>query len=116
MRDENTTDEFIAPDSLYFQIDPVVPATLGTKELIGYGYIELSFAGNGFFSWQPLSRYWEHVRASPALLSVLQICRETCPVPQLPHLDQLKNDLGELFLNRQEYQQGDWIVSVSETG
>src|SRR5688500_2005535 len=61
IRDENTTYEFIAPDSLSFQIDPVLPSTLGTEELIGYGYIELSFAGNGFFSWQPLSRYWDHV-------------------------------------------------------
>ena len=115
MRDEKTSHEFVAPDSLSFQIDPVLPATLNTTELFAYGYIGLSFSGNGFFSWQPLSRYWEQARVSPTLRAVLQLCRETFPVPRL-QLGQLSADLGELFLNREEYRQGDWIVSVSETG
>jgi hypothetical protein len=119
MRDRETTYEFIVPDSISVQIDPVCPATLSSEtEDTCCGFVELSFSGNGFFTWQPLSRYWEAVRGLPTIPRLLRLCRETFPVPALADddLDRLKSHLGELFLNRNDYQQGDWIVSVSETG
>lgn len=111
-------DTFIAPDSLGLVIDPVRPRTLGgeTLEFDCYGFVKLSFAGNGYFTWQPLARYWENIRRGPTIPKVLEICRETFPVRRLDFLPRLKSDLGELFLNRDEYREGDWIVSVSETG
>ena len=115
-RNEQATDEFIAPDALSLQIDPVCPGTLDTAELTAYGLIQVAFSGNGFFSWQPLARYWKQVRGTSALSRVQAICREGLPVPPLDYLEQLKQEMGELFLNRDEYQPGDWIVSVSETG
>jgi len=118
MKNRETTYEFIAPDTLSLQIDPVRPETLDGKALDYdcYGFIGLSFAGNGFFTWQPLPKYWESAQRSPTISTVLTLCREAFPVPRLDVLPRMKDDLGDLFLNREEYQDGDWVVSVRETG
>ena len=110
---------FIAPDSLTLSINPFSPAALGDEEERDVcGFVSLSFAGNGYFSWRekPFDAYWQQVRESPTLKRVHQLCRESFTVPPLPDIEEIKTNLGPLFLNRDEYREGDWIVSVSETG
>lgn len=115
-RSEQAGEEFIAPDALAVEINPVCPATLATAELTAYGLIQVAFTGDGFFSWQPLERYWKQVRGTSALGKARAVCRESFPVPPLDYLDSLRQEMGALFLNRDEYQPGDWIVSISEMG
>ena len=115
-KSQDAVDELIAPDTLSLKIDPVCPCTLETEELTAYGLLEVSFSGDGFFSWQPLERYWKQVGGLTVLKRVQAVCREDFPVPPLDFLEPLKQDMGALFLNRDSYQPGDWIVSVSETG
>ena len=110
---------FIAPDMASFNIDPFSPAALDDEEERDiYGFLSLNFSGNGYFSWreQPFDAYWQQVRENPTLKQVLQLCREGFTVPPLPNIKEIKTNLGPLFLNRDEYREGDWIVSVVETG
>jgi hypothetical protein len=110
---------YIVPDMASLSIDPFSPAALSDEESHDIiGFVSLSFAGNGYFSWRkdPFGSYWQAVRERPTLQRALQICRECFPVPHLPYLSALKADLGALFLNREEYLEGDWVVSVSESG
>ena len=108
--------EFIAPDQLSISIGPSAPATLSTDEPICFSFISVSLSGNGFFTWQPLSEYWHQIGSSAVIQGIQQVCRETFPAPEFESLDDLRDDIGELFLNSAEYQSGDWIVSVSESG
>ena len=111
---------FIAPDGLSVSINPAYAMTLGTEfpedQDLCYGFLQLGFSGNGYFTWQPLEAYWQAVRHTTTLQTALRLCRENFPVPVREDLEPLKAALGSLFLNRDEYQTGDWIVSVSETG
>lgn len=109
----------IFPDMAMLSINPFSPAALRDEEERDiFSFISLRFSGNGYFSWRenPFESYWLEVRDRPTLQRTLQICRECFPVPALPYLDDMKADLGDLFLNREEYAEGDWIVSVSESG
>jgi hypothetical protein len=110
---------FIAPDMASLSIDPFSPGTLGDEEPRDImGFLTLSFAGNGYFSWRddPFGTYWREVQQGASLAQVRSLCRDLFPVPRLRFLDEMSNDLGELFLNREDYQDGDWVVTISETG
>ena len=114
----STTPAYIAPSELSFTYGPVRPITLddGLPEDECYGEMELSISGMGYFSWQPLADYWKLGRRSAGLQKMLRMCRQIFPAPAPVDVDILKNRLGPLFLNCDEHQPGDWIVSVSEYG
>ena len=116
MANPNSQKEFIAPDSVSIQIDPIIPCTLASVNLECIGLMAISFSGYNYFTWQPLSIYWEHVSKSDTVKSIIKLCRDVFPVPELPHLEVIKRQLGELFLNASEYQLGDWIATIHETG
>ncbi len=111
---------YIVPDGLSVSISPVYAMTLATEppedEDECYGFLGLSFHGNGYFTWQPLEAYWRVAGHTATVRKTLQLCREIWPVPELGGLEALHEALGERFLNRADYQPGDWIVSVSESG
>ena len=50
------------------------------------------------------------------VIKAKQICREQFPVKRDERFERFAKHLGELFLNRACYEEGDWILSVSETG
>ncbi len=108
---------FIAPDSLSLSIGPFAPETLSKQNDECLGFIHLSLSGNGCFTWQPLEKYWDQIRQTPSLAAIQRACREAFPVtvPKLP-VQELQEDLGPLFLNGPDYQEGDWMVTVAETG
>ena len=109
---------YIAPVELSVSVGPVMPMTLddGLSPNECYGNLKLSLSGMGYFTWQPLSAYWEFARQGNNIQKLLRTCRDVYPAPPLVEPDFLKERLGELFLNQKEYQPGDWIVSVSESG
>jgi hypothetical protein len=116
MASKETTYEFIAPDQLSLEIGPALPSTLETEELVCFSLFSVRFSGNGFFTWQPLPAYWDTIRASAPIATLMKVCRESFPAPEFARLDDLRDDIGDLFLNYEGYTPGDWIVSVSETG
>ena len=116
MSSPETTYEFIAPDQLSLQIGPAIPSTLETEEPICFSLLSVKLSGNGFFTWQPLSVYWDAIRSSSPIATISQICRDSFPAPEFDRLDDLRADIGPLFLNDEGYKAGDWIISVSETG
>jgi hypothetical protein len=113
---DSKSPSYIAPSELYLYVHPVCPTTLEGEldEHQCFGGIELSFYGMGYFSWQPLSAYWSCAKQSTSLRNVMQLCREAFPAPALR--ESFTEHLGKLFLNREDYRRGDWIVSVSESG
>ena len=109
---------YIAPVELGVSVGPVIPMTLDDDLSPNecYGNLKLSLSGMGYFTWQPLSAYWEFARQGNNIQNLLRTCRDAYPAPPLVEPDLLKERLGELFLNQKEYRTGDWIVSVSESG
>ena len=116
MASHETTYEFIAPDQLSLEIGPALPSTMETEEPICFSLFSVRFSGNGFFTWQPLSAYWDSIHFTSPVSTIMNICRDAFPAREFAKLDDLKDDIGELFLNYEGYTPGDWIVSVSETG
>ena len=116
MKSSDTQYEFFSPDQLSVQIDPVLPSTLDTELPSCFSFISVNLSGNGFISWQELSLYWDQIRASPELQSLLGVCRQAFPAPEFQRVEDVLDDIGCLFLNYSDYAPGDWIVTVQETG
>jgi hypothetical protein len=116
MASPETTHEFFAPDQLSLQIGPAMPSTLETEEPICFSLLSVRLSGNGFLTWQPLAAYWDAIRSSLPVATISQICRDSFPAPEFEELNELREDIGPLFLNDEGYTAGDWIISVSETG
>jgi hypothetical protein len=116
MASEETAYDFIAPDQLSLEIGPAIQSTLETKEPICFSLFSVNLSGNGYFSWQPLSSYWNAIRATSSFSAVTSICRSSFPVREFARLEDLREDIGDLFLNYEDYSVGDWIVSIRETG
>ena len=74
------------------------------------------FSGYNYFTWQPLSTYWQHVSKSDTVKKVIQLCGDVMPVPETADPSVIKDQMGELFLNASEYRSGDWIATIQETG
>ncbi len=115
---ESTTPSYISPTEMAVSIGPVGIGTLtvDVPEEECYGCLSLSFSGYGYFTWQPLAAYWTTVRQSASIQKALQMCKEISPASPQINLIALKERLGEMFLNQEDYRIGDWIVSVSESG
>ena len=108
---------YIAPDSVSLSANPVCPATLDAEEMVCTGLLEVSFAGNGYFSWgRPYADYAAQYREAPPIVAAQKICRELFPVTRDDRFDRIADHLGAIFLNRDYYAEGDWILSISETG
>ena len=56
------------------------------------------------------------MRHTETVQKARKYCREAYPVPVRSEWHALRKALGDRFLNRLDYQPGDWVVSVSETG
>lgn len=113
---EGSDYEYIAPDCASVEIDPICPGTLATDEPVCTGLVALNFAGNGYFSWRNFEEYSTQYRDAAPVASAMSLCRDAFPVKRDERFDKIDNHLGELFLNRDFYQEGDWILSVSESG
>jgi len=109
---------YFSPDSLSMEINPMAPTILASNEVqrLCYGMITISISGYGCINWQPFFAYREQILKSPAITTVLRLCREHFPVPPSERLDRVQKRLGELFFNQASYQSGDWILSINETG
>lgn len=108
---------FIAPDCASIQIGPICPATLSTEELACTGMVAVTFAGNGYFTWgRNMADYAAQYRDAPPVCEARRICRERFPAVRDDSFERIADHLGDLFLNRSSYVEGDWILSISETG
>lgn len=121
-RDPNDPYSCSAPDSMGLSIGPFRANTLRTEppeEPIErfQGGFAVCFVGNGYFTWQPLARYWEAIRQTPVVQETLHQCREHFPVPAAFTREVIAEALGEEpFLNADEYRAGDWVVTLRESG
>ncbi len=89
--------------------------TLDADEVLCTGMLAVSFEGNGYFSWgRCFSDYAEQYRDAPPVVAARRICRETFPVAHSERFDRIAEHLGETFLNRDDYEDGDWILSIAE--
>ena len=116
MASKETAYEFIAPDQLSLEIGPAIQSTLETKVPICFSLLSVNLSGYGYFTWQPLSSYWNSIRGAPPVSTIMSICKSSFPVREFARLEDLREEIGDLFLNNEDYSVGDWIVSVRETG
>ena len=114
----NIEDEhrYFSPDSIGLHIDPAVPCTLGSTDLLCVGLIRIDLSGYGYFCWQPITKYWEQIKESQIVKIIQRLCRKHFPVPSFDLEMESIQEFGELFLNKSSYQTGDWIISLHETG
>lgn len=115
MQSQDAEYEWIAPDSISFRVGPVCAGTVDMDRDQSVGAIEISFWGYGFFGWQPTQAFWEHYRNCEAFTRIREWCRKTLPVHDAEAVSQASDHLGDLFMNRSDYQDGDWMVSIDET-
>lgn len=108
----------IYPDSLSISIDPVCPSTLSDEEEPVYtGLVSIRFSGNGYFTWGPhWSDYAEQYKAAAPIQVARRLTRTHFPVRRDDSVEKIAGHLGPRFLNRDYYEDGDWILSVSESG
>jgi hypothetical protein len=108
---------YFAPDYAAISANPVCPVTLDSEEMCCAGLVEVSFSGYGSFSWSgPFADYASQYREAPPVVAARKICRQFFPVIQDDRFDRVTDHLGEIFLNRDYYEEGDWILSIIETG
>lgn len=113
--EEGSSHAFIIPDSASVKIGPIIPGTMEDEEDVCTGLVAVSFAGNGYFSWgRSFDDYATQYREAPAIKVSKEICRRSFPVERGERFDRIAKHLGKLFLNRDDYQDGDWILSISE--
>jgi hypothetical protein len=75
------------------------------------------FPGNGDFSWgPPWSAYAEQYAQAGPVVTAKRIARTFFPVRRDGEFERVASYLGETFLNRDCYEEGDWILTVSESG
>lgn len=123
-KDPTAAESYFAPETALFTVGPCSPYTLATNAPLDdeasdhcHGCLALGLSGNGYFSWQPLDRYWAGVREAKLVVAALRICREHLPASPELTAEAIVAALGnEPFLNRAEYAPGDWVVSIKETG
>lgn len=108
---------YIAPDSASVSAHPVCPATLDAEELVCTGLLEVRISGNGYFSWgRPYADYANQYRDAAPIIALRRVCRQFFPVVRDERFDRIADHLGSIFLNRDSYEEGDWILSIIETG
>jgi len=107
----------ICPDSLSIEIDPICPTILTDEELVCTGLVSINFPGNGYFTWGPTWQdYAEQYREAKPIVEARSLTRSMFPVKRGDSFDKILEHLGPRFLNRDYYEDGDWILSVNETG
>lgn len=107
----------IYPDSICIGVNPVYPRSIGDEDSVCAGLLSISFPGNGYFSWDPTwTIYAEKYRHAEPIIRALAITRQVFPVSDAAAIRRVAEHLGPLFLNRDFYQDGDWILSISESG
>lgn len=107
----------VHPDSVLIEVNPVCPNTLNETYETCYGFISVQFPGNGYFTWgRTMAEYAAQYAEVDAVQGALQICRKHFPVAPMRNFEKVVGPLGDLFLNRSYYQEGDWILSIAETG
>lgn len=107
----------IYPDSVVIEVNPVCPNTLNETYETCRGFLSVQFPGNGYFTWgRSMGEYAAQYADVVAVREALRICRKHFPVGSMPKFDKMVEPLGDLFLNRSYYQEGDWILSIAETG
>ncbi|MEM7014462.1 MAG: hypothetical protein AAF585_23625 [Verrucomicrobiota bacterium] len=114
--DEHDQTCFIGPDGLSISANPVCPELLEADEVVCAGLVELSFSGQGFFTWKPISEYKNQYQNAAPLLAARRICREFFPVVRNERFERIAAHLGETFLNQEDYREGDWILTIDESG
>jgi len=107
----------ICPDSLSIEIDPICPTILSDEALVCTGLVSINFPGNGYFSWEPTWQdYAEQYREAKPVVAARSLTRSIFPVIRGDSFDKISEHLGPRFLNRDYYKEGDWVLSVNETG
>lgn len=107
----------IEPDCAAIVVNPICPVTLSSEQLVCTGLMAVKFAGYGYFTWRSsMAEYAAQYAVAPPVLEARRICRERYPVARDGIFGRVADHLGELFLNRTDYEAGDWILSIAETG
>ncbi|MEZ5324843.1 MAG: hypothetical protein R3F19_07255 [Verrucomicrobiales bacterium] len=113
--DENDESNlYIVPDTAVLEISPVNLWTFPTEDNVCTGMVALKFSGNGYFSWRDPAAYAQQFRDAEPILAALRVCREKFPVVRDSRFRKIEKHLGDRFLNREYYQDGDWILSFSD--
>ncbi|CAN5885001.1 hypothetical protein BH11VER1_BH11VER1_05920 [soil metagenome] len=107
----------IALYCLSLGIEPYAPGLLAddfdnADECLGM--MCFSISGRGYFSWQPIARFAEQYQSHPIVSLYQDICRKHFPVPDIQDLTGITARLGERFLNRECYREGDWFLTLNE--
>lgn len=114
---ENDRTCFFAPDEVSLQANPVCPGQLDADERVCTGLIALSFSGPGYLSWgHSFADYAQQFRHANTITTARRACREFFPVKRNWRFKRIAKHLGEIFLNRDDYEEGDWILPVVEGG
>ena len=115
VQSESDPSLFIAPDCCSIEVGPVTPCTLEDDELTCTGFLSVHFSGNGLFGWnRPYTNFWETFGSAAAVTETMRVCRDFFPVPATDLIRRNRDFLGEMFLNRETYSEGDWIASFQE--
>ncbi|MCB1097071.1 MAG: hypothetical protein KDN22_15975 [Verrucomicrobiae bacterium] len=110
-------DLYFLPNSASIQVGAVCPYLLKfDEELPCAGFMSLQFSGEGYLCWMELDEIADRLDRSEMINRAKRVCREAFPVPQDGRLDQLRETFGDMFLNRDSYVSGDWILTIEETG
>ncbi len=103
-------------DCASIEINPVCPRTLAAEELTCTGLFEVNFSGYGYFSWRrDFSEYATQYESALPVSATKKICRKMFPVAKDERFERIDEHLGNIFLNRNFYQKGDWMLTVLET-
>jgi hypothetical protein len=106
----------ISPDMISFTVGPALTNTLASEEPICPGFISVRLSGNGYFTWQPLDKYWNQIKVTSTVMTLMRICKEFIPAQSFEFGGSEQAIFSELFLNADDRETGDWIVSVAESG
>ncbi len=90
--------------------------SLDASELVCTGLIGINFSGNGYFSWKKeYSEYVTQYESAFPIVAAKNISKEMFPVKKDSRFAGIDEYLGKLFFNRQNYRNGDWILSIVES-
>ena len=114
---EKDEHSYFLPNSVSIAVGSVYPNLLKFDEQMNsIGGMSLQWSGEGYLSWMPFDEIVERLTKSEVINGAIQLCREAFPARKNDALSESLERLGDMFLNRESYVAGDWILTIIETG
>ncbi|RYD72510.1 MAG: hypothetical protein EOP84_23055 [Verrucomicrobiaceae bacterium] len=105
-------------DGFNLYVGPISPSTLSYETEEPLGFVVVSFSGSGYFTWTTNNErvVYDRIVALPEVQRVSQVSREFFPVSEDLVRGKFSDSIGKLWLNRNEWKEGDWIWTITENG